>query len=187
MLLEVAHQMALVPIIALMILGLLGKRLPRSYWLLGLAFAVSWVGDSLAFFLDGAWWGTYFWLPFQFWLVLSAFLEEPLSRVFSLGALIFVSGLSWAVSSPSPDMVLTVTASVLVLILAHGRMAPALRIYFGLGTVAYLAMITASEGNAEFTCYAYQSCRALAYTVFLAVVLLTSLRPWRPSRVVISN
>ena len=165
---EVAHQMALLPIVAMM---LMGRGLPREYWLVALAFMVSWFGDSLAWALGGAWWGTYLWLPVQFWIVLMAFFKTPTNRVFSLGAVVILAASSWSVTGAGPDLLLTIAGSATVLVLMEGRLVPPLIAYFGLGTVAYLFMTSSTGDRFMVGWYLYQSCRLLAFILFTSTVI----------------
>lgn len=180
MIAEIAHQMALVPILAMMLIGLSGKSLSRTYWLLALAFSVSWFGDSLSYASGGAWYWTYLWMPLQLWLICLAFMRDPLNRVSSLGALIFLAALSWAVSGPGPDILLTVAGSIWIILLAEGRMAPAIHIYFGLGTVAYLSMVVAPDSHVLLAWYVHQVSRMIAYAIFLGVAFRSRLGSWSP-------
>jgi hypothetical protein len=66
---EVAHQVGLVPALATLARW---QRTPFAYRLVGLAFGMSWVGDSAARLLGGAWSASYWWLPIQFALVMVA-------------------------------------------------------------------------------------------------------------------
>jgi hypothetical protein len=141
---------------------------------------MSWVGDSIAWAFDGSWEGTYLWLPFQFWLIFLAFMEAPANRVFSLGAVVLLALTSWSISGAGPDVLLTLAGSVTVLVIAGGRMALPLRIYFGLGTLAYFVMAT-SSGNQFLAAWGtYQGCRLLAYTLFLGILFRSRLGPWGP-------
>jgi hypothetical protein len=56
-------------------------------------------------------------------------------------------------------------------------MTPALYIYFGLGTLAYLGLITATGTQVLYAWYVYQGCRLAAYGAFAMVVLLANRRP----------
>ena len=172
MIFEIAHQMALAPIIGMMVVG---RKLPRAYWLVALAYLMSWFGDSLAWMLDGSWQGTYLWLPLQLWLVFLAFMKMPTNRVFSLGAVILLALISWTVSGAGPDVLLTIAGSVVVLFILEGRIAPSLYVYFGLGTLAYLWMTWSMGEQFLVAWYSYQACRLLAYSIFLAAIFLTRL------------
>jgi hypothetical protein len=169
--------MALLPILAMMIAG---HHLGREYWLVALAFMASWFGDSLAWMLDGSWQTVYLWLPIQFWLVALAFMRESVNRVFSLGAVVILAVTSWSMSASEPDTLLTVLGSAAVLMVAHGRIAPSLYIYFGGGTLAYIYMVAMmGTGHFEVAWWLYQGCRLMAYLLFVAMVIRAHANPRR--------
>lgn len=175
---EVAHQVGLIPIVAMLILG---RGLPVSYWTLAFAFAMSWLGDSIARGFGGSWVAVYWWLPAQFALVLLALLPPTKLRLWML-ALLAAALASAVVSWPRPDWLLTLVGSAFVLWHARGDCAVPLWIYFGAGTVAYMGMIV-TLGTDRFmpAWYAYQACRLVAACSFVGIVLyFRGGRSWRP-------
>lgn len=166
---EVAHQLALVPLAAVV---LARHRLPREYWLVGLAFLASWLGDMLASLYGGSWLVSYLWLPAQVALVLMVVLPTALSRLLSPPLMALLAGVSWLISAPGPDVLVTVVGSTVILRYAQGRLARPLQVYFGAGTVAYLIMATLiASPHFMLAWYVYQTCRLTAFVLFtLAVV-----------------
>lgn len=169
---EVAHQIGLLPGIAMAIFG---RKLPARYWLLAAAFSVSWLADSLAKYLDGSWTASYVWIPIQMALVLVALLEDPMRRLFAVTSLAVVAFGSAALSWPGPDVLVTLGGSVAVLALASGPAVVPLYLYFGAGSVSYLWMI----GHLDDVLpgwYAYQASRLSAYLAFAVLVSYLDLR-----------
>jgi hypothetical protein len=157
---EVAHQVGLVPALATLAHW---QRTPFAYRLVALAFGMSWVGDSAARLLGGAWSASYWWLPIQFALVLVAVKPDLLV----LWALALAAIASWLMSAPGPDWFLTLVGSCLVLTFARGRIALPLWIYFGAGSVAYSWMLATMESGILPAWYLYQWCRLTAFGAFV--------------------
>lgn len=154
--------MALLPLCGAMV-----WRPKKPYWLLAVAFGVSWIGDWM-------WktWGmedaVYLWLPVQVGLVLWALVPSRGGRRVIIVAVPAVGLFSAAYSAPNPEFVMTVLAAVAILHLSIGRAWIPLYLYFGLGTVSYfLMMIQATTGNGAEGWYMYQGCRLAAYVAFL--------------------
>jgi hypothetical protein len=160
---DVAHQIGLIPIALLL---LLRRNASRPLWLVAFAFAISWIGDSVSHYTGGSWAPTYFWLPLQFALVLWAVLPKE-GRLMWMAVLLFTTALSWLLTGPSPEWLVSVLASVVVLVYAREQMAIPLWIYFGAGTAAYCWMIASiGDGDIMAQWYLYQSCRLLAFIAF---------------------
>jgi hypothetical protein len=156
---ESLHLSSLVPAVLLLSWG---RGLPRAWWLVGIAFAVSYVGDSVAYALGSTWGAVYAWLPIQFALVLMAVKPDLLL----LWALMLTAMASWLVSAPGPDWLLTLVGSLLVLFHARGRIAVPLWIYFGAGSIAYSGML-ATMSDVLPAWYLYQGCRLTAFGAFV--------------------
>ena len=149
----------------------IGRRLPYGYWLVALAFFVSWFADSVMYFTGGEWQATYFWLPVQLWLVLLALIRAPVHRLLSAIALLLLASVSLALSWPGPDYLITVAGSVAILYLARGWLAFPLYIYFGAGTVAYLIMVPHAGSASILTPWLwYQGCRLFAFIAFIGII-----------------
>lgn len=101
------------------------------------------------------------WLPVQFALVLWAMRPGEAWPA----ALPLVASVSWVVSGPGPEWIITAAGSVAVLVLAHGRLAVPLVIYFGPGTLCYFWM-TETLDHIMPAWYAYQACRLAAIAAF---------------------
>lgn len=165
MVFEVAHQIGLLPILAMMAMG---RKLPRAYWLVALALFVSWFADSATHFIGGAWGAWYFFLPVQLWLVLAAFTDGR--RALWALALLGLTCLSWVWHSPGPDQLVTVIGSVAILYVVRGPLLWPLSVYFGAGTVAYLVMTSQTGADILPAWYAYQACRALGIIFFIGII-----------------
>jgi hypothetical protein len=175
MIFEIAHQMDLVPLVAVALVS--RRRLVSPVaWLLACAWLVSWFGSSLQHFAGGLWWPSYVWLPVQLGLVLAAFKPERLPLI--AGALAALAVVSALLTAPGPDVLLTLVGSVGVLVLARGRYVLPVFLYFGVGSVFYLLMIQRVGDGFTPMWLAYQGSRAAAYVAFLAFLLL---RPRRAS------
>ena len=175
MVFEVAHQAGLVPLVAMV---LLGRRLSMEWWLLALAWSVSWVADSVTHFAGGAWFVSHLWLWLQFVYVLAVFMAPSIHRAMAMSAVVLMAMSSAQLSAPGPDWLLTSGGSALILTAAwraEGRGAalalPAF-VYFGLGSIAYLWMVS-RMGSPEFSpaWQTYQACRLLAFLLFVVIVI----------------
>lgn len=161
---EIAHQIALLPIAAVLLRG--WSRVPESHRWMAAAFAVSWVWDSVIGWAGGGWETAFLFLPLQIGLAIAAFRPEWL-----LEALVVLYGLSLAgMWVGPPDIAVSVLGSGAVLWLAFRTRA--LRwttgLYFGVGTLAYLAMIAVPEDAFMRAWYGYQGARGAAFGVFIA-------------------
>ncbi len=165
MVFELAHQIGLVPILAMLVMG---RKLPGMYWLVAVAFSVSWFADSLAHFSGGNWVAWHLLLPVQIWLVLLAFIDDR--RAFAALALFMLAVLSWAWHGPGPDQLVITTGSIAILLVARGALAWPLYVYFGGGTVAYLVMTSGVGGAMLPAWYCYQSCRLLSFIFFIGII-----------------
>lgn len=165
---EALHQAALLPLIAMMVLG---RKVGAAWWLLAVAFAMSWVGDSFAFYLDGAWAASYSWLPVQFALALVAFLSEPMYRLVAFVGVLLLTVTSIQISAPGPEWVLTLGASAALMAVAQGPLTWPVMVYFGFGSLAYLVMVSEIGGAFLPAWYAYQGCRMVAYALFLGLLV----------------
>lgn len=166
---EALHQSALVPLLALLIFG---RESPRAWWLLALAFAVSWFGDSFAFFLGGSWAASYFWLPVQFALALVAFSPTRLWALVATVAVALLAMVSVQISAPGPEWALTLVGSITVMAVADGVLVWPAIIYFGVGSVAYLWMIGYVDADGFLVAWwTYQACRVLAFAAFLGLLI----------------
>jgi hypothetical protein len=137
------------------------------YWLIGAGLSVSWIGDLLGYWSRGAWDLAYLWLPLQFGLVLMGLARSANDRVAVAFGVPALAVLSYGLSSPRPDVALTLIGSLAVLYLADGRAALPLYLYFGLGTVLYFLMASRA-GTPEILgpWAAYHTCRVIAYAAF---------------------
>jgi hypothetical protein len=164
---EVAHQIGVIPVLGMLIFG---RKLPRVYWLVALAFFVSWFADSAMHFIGGTWEAWYFFLPVQVWLMVVAFTDNAVHWLMGAVALLLLLVASWTWHAPAPDQLVTVIGSVAILYMAGGRLAWPLYVYFGAGTAAYLVMVSQVGSNFMPWWYCYQGCRALSYILFIGII-----------------
>ena len=166
---EAAHQASLIPLLPLLLVFMWGGKILPAHLLVAIAFFMSWIGDSFAFFFNGMWDASYFWLPVQMGLML---LAMKLHRVLVLWAIAFATLLSFSVSFPGPELVITLLGSAGVLYLVRGPLTLPGYLYFGGGTVMYLAMV-GRIGSEHFmgAWYGYQAFRLSAFVAFAVVVL----------------
>ncbi|KKM08187.1 hypothetical protein LCGC14_1726370 [marine sediment metagenome] len=161
---EPLHMAALVPALALVVRG--PSALASSYLLVALAFGVSWVGDSVAWALGGSWAALYMWVPVQVGLVLLA-LVDGWDRPKLLALVLCAAALSAAVSYPDPEVLVITMGSTAIVLLAKGDLRAPLYLYFGVGTLLYLMMVS---GEFMTYWYGYQASRVGAFVVFAALV-----------------
>lgn len=171
MIFEIAHQIGLIPILIMMVAG---RKLPRAYWLVAVAFFISWLGDSAMHFSGGTWQIWYIGIPLQVWIVLAAFTRDRANLLLAAVALMMMVPSSWMLSAPGPDMLVTAAGSIAILLLAHGWLKVPVYLYFGAGTVAYLVMASMASGSGtDFmpAWYCYQGCRAISMLAFATVII----------------
>lgn len=168
MIAEAIHLSALAPLIAVL---LFGRHLGVAWWMVALAFSISWIGDSMAHFTNGSWTCAYLWMPVQFALVILAFVDNPLHRMVVLTGLLLLTVTSAQISLPGPDWLLTLVGSIVVLAVAEKVLAWPLMVYFGIGSIAYLVMIAriSTEGFATAWWW-YQGSREMAIALFVALL-----------------
>ncbi len=161
MFVELAHQSALLPVVAVLLWR------PSWPWsLLALAWAVSWIADSMAWATGGSWAALYVWVPVQVGLVLLAVADEW-DRAKVLALVVFAGVVSALVSYPDPEVLVIALGSAAIVMLAKGRLRWPLYLYFGSGTVLYLMMVS---GEFMTYWYGYQASRLGAFAVFVALV-----------------
>lgn len=175
---EVAHQMSLLPIVAVLAAACFGRRVPAPVWLLACAFGVSWLGDSLQNYLGGAFKANYAWLPLQFCFAYAAVLHGKKERDLVLFAVLAVAALSFTASFPRPEFLLNTAGSIGLLLYtgtrSHYLTAP-VWLHFGLGTCAYL-MMAGRIGGLGFgeAWWAYQACRLAAIVALISITIIHS-------------
>lgn len=160
---EPLHVAALIPAFALVARG--PVRLPGAFMLLALAFAASWVSDSVSFFLGNSWAGDYIVVPVQIGLVLMAVTEH---RLLALGLLACLALLSAALTFPGPEVLVMTVGSGAIVLLVKGSLSWPVWLYFGLGTALYLLMVGSGDFGTYW--YGYQVCRLGAFATFVALL-----------------
>ena len=162
MLYEAAHQIALVPILIVL---LAGRGLPRAYWWLAGAFTVSWVWDSVIGWRGGAWEVFFLFLPLQMGLAVAAFRRHALIPALIVFYALAIVGLGLG----PPDVLVTLLGSgtVVALALRSEILTAPVVLYFGIGTLCYLGMIQHLDGDGFMRWwYPYQGARAAAFGAF---------------------
>lgn len=166
MIFEAAHQMALLPFLALL---LVSKR-DAAYWWLAGAFGVSWVADSLAHVADPAVVSAIYPIT-QASLAAAVILhrQEAIAVVFLLTVVGLIALLGFG--TEHPDILLHVVAWGMIAGIAWqeqlGPLRNPLLAYFGLGTLAWVwyAFMPGWE-----SWIAYQSTRLLGLLLFTRVI-----------------
>ena len=165
LLLEPLHQLALVPGAAVILRG--PRRIPGSYLLLALAFAASWVGDSLSGIMGGSWVPLYGWVPVQMLLALFA-VEADLWRWVAIPIMVGLVPISIVLTYPGPEILIMVLGSGCLMLVTKGRFRWPIFLYFGIGTVMYIVMVMGSEFITFW--YGYQAARVAGIMAFVALV-----------------
>ncbi len=158
MALELLHQAALIPALAVVVF----RPRDAGALLIALAFLTSWVGDAIAWGLGGAWAGFYAWVPVQVAFALAAVLKAQ-DRVLAIVGLVVVSLYSIVLSFPGPEVMVIALGSVVIVWNMPHRFRWPLGLYFGCGTAFYLAMLA---GDFMTFWYPYQVCRLAAFGSF---------------------
>jgi hypothetical protein len=175
---EIAHHIALIP--GLCVVGVLvslflqGREVwpPTPAQWVGLGLFVSWWGDSLARPLGGTLEASYVWIPVQLWMVLFPFMGSAFHRLMLAVSLLILAPISWDLpgpgKGPGADFLLNGFGFLAVLLLARGKLAFPLYIYFGLGTALYFLMMTGPPSSLETSLY--HCCRLCAYIAFIGII-----------------
>jgi hypothetical protein len=151
---EAAHWIALAPVAAL------ARRRPEgaTYVLVALAFGTAFVHESWAQLNGGSWEGVAYWMLAQFTLLILAFGGMVVAAAYlALSALVWLAG---------PEVIATLGAGIVLLLSLNHRLAWAMLIYCGLGTLAYLAMAAEWQGVFMPWWGAYQTARLGAFGLF---------------------
>ena len=168
--------MSLSPLLAIGALSVSGRAVRHEYMLLSVALSMSWVGDSVQHYIGGSFAAGSFWLPFQIGIAWFALLGRGL-RTLALWGVAGLTALSFSVSFPSPDWVLTLGGSIGLLLAANhrGKIALPVFIYFGLGSCFYLMLVMRiGVIGMALPWYAYQGCRLAAIVTLIVLMAQTS-------------
>ena len=164
---EIAHWMALWPLCMLVVMHVHGERKDRAWWWLAGAFAVSFIADSLAHFLD-PWVISLAYPMSQAALVGAVFLSkrEALSLLVLLCCATTVAILAKGVQGP--DVILSSTANGAVCWMVWdrwelGRLRTALLVSFGAVGLAWLCF---SLWQVVPVWYGYQALRLVGLFLF---------------------
>jgi len=155
MMYEAVHWLPLAPAVVLIVRR---REHPATYWLVALAFATAVVHDGVAFVTGGSWEGVAYWMLAQFTLLILAFGGMVVAAAYlALSALVWLAG---------PEVIATLGAGIVLLLSLNHRLAWAMLIYCGLGTLAYLAMAAEWQGVFMPWWGAYQTARLGAFGLF---------------------
>lgn len=140
---ELAHHMALAPLVWLLALRTVQSRRDPAYWWLAGAFAVSWIADALAHVVDPQLVGAVYPVS-QAALVCAVLGTRDDAKVFVVT--LVGAGLASLVLDSRPDLLLRTVAWVGVAGLVWdrpglGRLRGALLVTFGLGWLAWLVYV----------------------------------------------
>jgi hypothetical protein len=167
---EVAHQMALVPLVALGVLRARGERRDAALWWIALAFAVSWLADLAADLLPVEYrWAPSVVYPVTQAAIIGAVLLPRLMAVVFLWLMYTVAAMVVAVHGIGPDrfertaVCLGVVAMVWYRRELPSRLRIALAVYFGVGLVAWLIHV---QWLVVATWYPYQLARLAGLLLF---------------------
>jgi hypothetical protein len=168
---EIAHQMALAPLVAVAVEHWRGKRPDVAFWWLGSAFGVSWLADTAAHWVS-PWLVSAVYPVSQAALIAVVFLGRGDSVRF-LKLLVWVAALSILTNNAhGPEIILRTVAwggvTIIALDHAKGWTQRALVVSFGLGLVAWAVH---SFALVIPTWYAYQGTRAVGIGLFCYAVV----------------
>lgn len=162
---ELAHHMALLPLLVLGGLWAYGGRRDPQWWWLALAFAVSWMADTFAHYTDPSIVGAIY-PVFQASIVASVLLPQREVKLFALAMI--VAGIIAVISEGlAPDRFLRTVAwgSIVIMVYTRprNRLRSALLVYFGLSWLSWLGY-TYAPGWPSWT--VYQIARGLGIALF---------------------
>jgi len=167
---EIAHQMALIPLVWLALLAWAGRTRDAAYWWLAVAFAVSWLAD-----LEGDIHQS--WVPSAVYpvaqtAIIGAVLSRTRLEAWALFAMLTATAaldIALGGATGGPDVVLRsiTTLAVLWMLLDRpelpARLRLALAIYFGLGWATWMIHLL---WLSVATWYPYQLCRLAGLLAF---------------------
>lgn len=168
---EVAHQMALLPLVWLACLAHIGKSRNAAWWWLATALAISWLADLAGDLLPAS----FSWVPVLVYPVLQASLigavflprKQAISLLGILAGVAFVVALSGGSRGPevvsSSSCRLAVVGIILIRPAVPFRLRAALFVYFGVGLMAWLAHVQRLD---LLSYYVYQAVRLVGLILF---------------------
>lgn len=158
---EVAHYSALVPLAYLLAFR---RDARTAYWIVAIAFSVSWFADLAASFLGGSWAPAAAYPVVQFGLVALAFGGY-------VWGVVVAAVLTTTVTEIPPALPYALgSMAAMWLARNHALVAPVL-VYFGLGTALYLGMVRHAT-PADYEAFMrfwwpYQGARLTAFGLFI--------------------
>jgi hypothetical protein len=168
---EVAHQMALLPLATLAFVRVSGHRRDAAWWWLALAFAISWIADTVADVvpMDARAIGSLVYPVSQSCLIGAVLLPRP--RALVMTGVLVLAGIAVVIrhGATGPDVALRSVAWLWVAGIARmGKALPvplraSLFVYFCLGWIAWLVHV---QWLVVGTWYPYQGLRLLGLLFF---------------------
>jgi hypothetical protein len=159
-----AEFMFWAPLAPVLLLLTLRRHAPPVYWIVALAFLVSWFADAFARWADGSWAAVSYYPVAQMGLFAWAFG----GHVWALAVALIAAPLTWF----EPPVWPRVIGSIAALLLAKGHtLSPVVVLYCGVGTILYLGMIrhATPEAYEPFMrwWFPYQAARLAAFGLFV--------------------
>lgn len=168
---EVAHQMALLPLATLAVIRISGHRRDAAWWWLAIAFAISWVADTVADVVpvDDRSIASLVYPVSQSCLMAAVLL--PRARALVLVGVLMLAGVAVVIQRGviGPDVALRSVAWLAVAGIARMRkelpvpLRASLFVYFCLGWIAWLVH---AQWMVVATWYPYQAMRLLGLLLF---------------------
>jgi hypothetical protein len=173
---EIAHQMALLPLVWLSILSFRGRHQDAAYWWIAAAFAVSWLADTAAHFTNP--WAVSLVYPVTQTAVIGAVLlprRSVLTLILILVASALVTVMLRGDQVPGPDVFFhTIAWGAVCWLVADkwytGRIRTCLLVYFGLGWVGWMIH---TEWLIVPTWFVFQSARLAGLCIFCWAAMQT--------------
>ena len=171
---ELAHLVALLPVVPLLLMAIAGV-VDRDQVLLSAALAMSYVGDSIS--RSGFEFG-YLWVFAQLVLAYAAIIETwSIPRVLSAAAMLVTTFLICGMDPERRPLLWMLGGAGLIFMGRHGPLAFPVFVYFGLGSVAFYVWIARLNRPVvdlaayHFDLLVYQGCRIAAILLFCILIV----------------
>ncbi len=177
-----------VPLLALCVAHLTGRRFDGAVWIIAWAIFVSFVANVVGFYYrDLTWQMTHYYPALQISLVVVALSSRRAFQVWAVSYVVMLAALSVSQIQPdSPEVVVRVGAATVVCLLADqnlsvGKIQTALLIYFGVGPAFQFLYLFIPATAPEFFLpwFGYQSCAMLAMGFYLFRIVQEPIREGR--------
>lgn len=165
---ELAHHIALLPLVVLVWLGVRGRERQAEWWLVAGAYLVSWFADAAAHYVN-PWIVSAVYPVSQSALIGAALLPRKHATPY-VAAIVLLGCVAMAFHDfAGPDILLRAVCFGAIVALAWGRawdlgnLHASLMVYFGLGLLAWFAYAVAPNW---WTWGAFQLCRVTGLVLF---------------------